>query len=99
MLKDATIESPDNYGVTYDNGKFVKEFLEGMKTTPCKILFVFGGSDPWTGAAISDDIVSANANISKLIVFEGVHTDVTTHWNKEDIQTLKKFLDPYLKKQ
>ena len=99
MLKDATIESPDNYGVTYDNGKFVKEFLEGMKTTPCKILFVFGGSDPWTGGAISDDIVSANANISKLIVFEGVHTDVTTHWNKEDIQTLKKFLDPYLKKQ
>jgi hypothetical protein len=68
-----------------------------MKTTPCKILFVYGGADPWTGAAIADDIILANPNISKLTVFEGTHTDFVNYWTDKDKQKLYEFLDPFLK--
>ena len=88
---------PETFGVIYDNGKFINEFLEGMKTTPCKILFVYGGADPWTGAAIADDIILANPNISKLTVFEGTHTDFVNYWTDKDKQKLYEFLDPFLK--
>ena len=87
--------TPEQFGVTYDGGKFIKEFLKGMETTPCKMLFVYGSADPWTGAALPDP---ANPNVQKLIVYLGTHTDVTTYWTTEDEQTLKNFLDPIIGK-
>ena len=89
--------NPKTFGVTYDNGKFINEFLEAMKTTPCKMLFVYGGSDPWTGGAIADDIVNANPNISKMIVQYGIHNDTTSYWTEANKKQLSDFLDPFLK--
>ena len=66
-----------------------------METTPCKMLFVYGSADPWTGATLPDP---ANPNIQKLIAYLGTHTDVTTYWTTEDEQTLKNFLDPIIGK-
>ncbi len=45
---------------------------EWLKTTKCKMYFVYGGNDPWTGAAIDDP---TNANVKKYIVPNGTHND------------------------
>ena len=46
------------YDVKYDEGKLMKSFLDFVKNNrnkdKCKMLFVYGGNDPWTGAAIPD---------------------------------------------
>lgn len=65
------------FDVTYDNGKLMKDFLGFVKNNSsnarCKMLFVYGGNDPWTGAAIPDP-AAGDACVKKYIVHKGVHS-------------------------
>ena len=50
----------------------VKEFV---KTTDCKILFVYGQYDPWSSAGIQDsDIPASQTNVQRILVPAGVHS-------------------------
>ncbi len=46
--------------------------LKWLETTDCKMYFVYGEDDPWTGAAIPDP---TNPNVKKYIVPRGTHND------------------------
>ena len=95
--------TPATYGVTYDDGKFIKEFLEGMKTSDCNMMFVYGLQDPWTGAQIPDENLGKNSR--KLMVsskldkpdeagFEaGLHNDDIDKWAPSDRNELFKWLN------
>ena len=91
-------ENPDAYGVTYDNGKFEKEVLEGLKQSTCNMMFVYGSQDPWTGGQIPDDKLGVNSQ--KLIVVNpsdspteaGLHNDFIDQWNASKKAQLFKWL-------
>ena len=82
---------PEGYGVTYDNGEYVKEFLEGMKQSTCHMMFVYGMQDPWTGGQISDDMLGVNSR--KLFIRNGTHNDYIDMWNQSEKAELFKWLD------
>ena len=67
----------DWYGVTYDGGALMNSFLDFVKNNrynnKCKIVFIYGGNDPLTGAAIPDP-ASDDPYVKKHIVSEGVHS-------------------------
>jgi len=83
--------NPATYGVTYDNGKYVKEFLEGMKQSTCNMMFVYGMQDPWTGGQIPDDKMGVNSR--KLFIRNGTHNDFIDMWNQSEKTELFKWLD------
>ena len=82
---------PEGYGVTYDNGEYVKEFLEGMKQSTCHMMFVYGMQDPWTGGQIPDDMLGVNSR--KLFIRNGTHNDYIDMWNQSEKAELFKWLD------
>ena len=49
-----------------------------LTTTNCKMMFIYGEDDPWTGAAIDDP---TNPNVQKVIVPHGTHNDYINKWN------------------
>ena len=67
----------NTYGVTYDGGKLMNDFLAFVKNNrnkdKCKMLFIYGGYDPWTGAAIPDPDPD-DPYVKKHIVPEGIHS-------------------------
>ena len=56
------------------NGKMIEDFLKNLNTTKKKMIFVYGGNDPWTGAAVPNSVTS-NPNVKKLIIPHGTHND------------------------
>ena len=91
---------PSSYGVTYDEGQFVKSFLDGMKQSNCHMMFVYGMQDPWTGAQIPDD--KMGVNIRKLFIqhsdnperkSSGLHNDNIDQWNQSERGELFKWLN------
>ena len=95
--------NPASFGVTYDNGKFIKEFFEGMKKSDCNMMFVYGMQDPWTGGQIPDQYLGKNSG--KLFIsskldkpdeagFEaGLHNDYIDKWCLSDRNELFKWLN------
>lgn len=86
------------YGVTYDKGKFVSEFLEGMKQSTCHMMFVYGMQDPWTGGQIPDDKMGKNSR--KLIIQRpydeseaGLHNDAISTWSQSERNELFTWLN------
>ncbi len=90
------------YGVQYDGGKLMKDFLAFVKnnrnTSKCKMLFVYGANDPWTGAAIPDPD-SNDPYVKKFVVPNGVHSgwlNYTPHYSTKDkdyiVNTVKQML-------
>lgn len=67
----------NTYHVTYDGGRLMDEFLAFVKDNrnqyKCKMLFIYGGNDPWTGAAIPDPDPD-DPYVKKHIVPGGVHS-------------------------
>ena len=65
------------YGVQYDGGKLMNDFLAFLRnnrnTSKCKMLFVYGANDPWTGAAIPDPAAD-DPYIKKFVVPDGIHS-------------------------
>ena len=80
------------------NGKMMADFLNNLNTTSKKMVFVYGGNDPWTGAAIPDSATN-NPNVKKMIMPWGTHTDDLLSrdnwWNKgeEIVLAIDAFLD------
>ncbi len=70
----------------------VKNFV---KTTDAKIVFVYGGYDPWTKAGITDeDIPAGHTNIARFLVPSGVHDDyVLSSTYSSDATIGKKIVD------
>lgn len=95
-------DSPAYYGVTYDNGKFIKEFFEGMKNSDCNMMFVYSMQDPWTGGQIPDQYLGKNS--AKLFISSmldspeagyeaGLHNDAIDKWTPSDRNELFKWLN------
>ena len=65
------------YGVTFDDGKLMKDFLEFIRNNrynnKCKMLFIYADNDPWSGAAIPDPDAD-DPYIKKHMVTDGVHS-------------------------
>ncbi len=68
----------------------VKDFL---KTTDCKMFFVYGENDPWTGAAIDDP---TNENVKKLVIKGGTHNDAIQTYTADERNQLMDFVKPIL---
>ena len=83
--------SPDVFGVTYDGGKFIREFFEGMKQSTCPMMFVYGMQDPWTGGQIPDDCLGPNSQ--KLYIHNGTHNDYIDKWNASERNQLFHWLN------
>lgn len=91
LKRNQTITSyNDYYGVTYDGGKLMKDFLDFVKNNrnrdKCKMFFVYGGNDPWTGAAIPDPDPD-DPYVKKHIVPRGVHSawlNYPGHYTEQD---------------
>ena len=70
------------YEVEYDGGKLMKGFLDFVKNNrykdKCKMLFVYGGNDPWTGAAIPDPDKD-DPYVKKFVVPNGTHNAWLTY--------------------
>ena len=90
------------YDVKYDEGKLMKSFLDFVKNNrnkdKCKMLFVYGGNDPWTGAAIPDPDKD-DPCVKKYVVPNGTHNAFLTnpeYYRPEDkdyiINTVKEWL-------
>ena len=77
MINQQTITKyNERYEVEYDGGKMMKGFLDFVKNNrnkdKCKMLFVYGGNDPWTGAAIPDPDKD-DPYVKKFVVPNGTH--------------------------
>ena len=94
--------NPADFGVTYDNGKFIKEFFEGMKNSDCNMMFVYGMQDPWTGGQIPDQYLGKNS--AKLFISSmldspeagpeaGLHNDAIDRWIPSDRNEIFKWLN------
>ena len=68
----------------------VKDFL---KTTDCKMFFVYGENDPWTGAAIDDP---TNENVKKLVIKNGTHNDAIYTYTADESKQLMDFVKSIL---
>ena len=90
------------YEVEYDGGKMMRGFLDFVKNNrnkdKCKMLFVYGGNDPWTGAAIPDPDKD-DPCVKKYVVPNGTHNAFLTnpeYYRPEDkdyiINTVKEWL-------
>ena len=89
---------PSTFGVTYDGGKFITEFFNGMIQSNCHIMFIYGMQDPWTGGQIPDDKMGVN---SKKIFIQhptdrhstaGLHNDDIDQWNTSERNELFNWL-------
>ena len=92
------------YSVTYDEGKLMKDFLQFVQNNrndkKCRMLFIYGANDPWTGAAIPDPAAD-DPYVKKYIVPSGLHSghlNNTSHYSESDknyiINTIRQFLTP-----
>ena len=88
--------------VVYDGGKMMKGFLDFVKNNrykdKCKMLFVYGGNDPWTGAAIPDPDKD-DPYVKKFVVPNGTHNgwlNYPNYYTTEDrdyiVNTVKEWL-------
>jgi len=68
----------------------VKDFL---KTTDCKMFFVYGENDPWTGAAIDDP---TNENVKKMVIKGGTHNDAIYTYTADERKKLMDFVKSIL---
>ena len=84
--KEKLTKASDKVELSY----LVKDFL---KTTDCKMFFVYGENDPWTGAAIDDP---TNENVKKLIIKNGTHNDYIMTYTDDERKQLMDFVKPIL---
>lgn len=68
----------------------VKDFLT---TTKCKMFFVYGENDPWTGAAIDDP---TNENVKKMVIKGGTHNDAIYNYTADESKQLMDFVKSIL---
>lgn len=81
---------PAGFGVTYDGGQYVREFLQGMKQSNCPMMFVYSMQDPWTGGQIPDEYLGRNSQ--KMFIQNGTHNDYIDKWNASERNQLFQWL-------
>jgi pimeloyl-ACP methyl ester carboxylesterase len=93
-----------NYETTYDGGKLMKDVLTFVQNNrndkKCRMLFVYGADDPWTGAAIPDPAADGQYVI-KYTVPKGVHNwrlDDPHYYGASDKETIITTVRQLLKK-
>ena len=68
--------------MTYDGGTLMNKFLSFVKNNrndkKCRMLFIYGSNDPWTGAAIPDPAAD-DPYVKKYVVRNGVHSGHLTY--------------------
>ena len=84
--KEKAIKASDKTELSY----LVKDFL---KTTNCKMFFVYGENDPWTGAAIDDP---TNENVKKMVIKGGTHNDAIYNYTADERNKLMNFVKSIL---
>ena len=72
---------------------------DSRNTSKCKMLFVYGANDPWTGAAIPDPAAD-DPYVKKFVVRDGIHSgwiNNTKHYTVQDrdyiVNTVKQMLE------
>ena len=62
--------------------------------TSCRMIFVYGANDPWTGAGINPDIHNKNNNITYYLIDEGIHSPyLITYINQKQVEELLNEID------
>ena len=84
--KEKASKASDKTELSY----LVKDFL---KTTDCKMFFVYGENDPWTGAAVDDP---TNENVKKLVIKNGTHNDAIYTYTTDERNQLMDFVKSIL---
>lgn len=84
--KEKANKASDKVELSY----LVKDFL---KTTDCKMFFVYGENDPWTGAAIDDP---TNENVKKMVIKNGTHNDAIPTYTADESKQLMDFVKPII---
>ena len=84
--KEKAIKASDKTELSY----LVKDFLT---TTKCKMFFVYGENDPWTGAAIDDP---TNVNVKKMVIKGGTHNDAIYNYTADERNKLMNFVKSIL---
>lgn len=84
----------DFYEGQWDGGKLMTDFRKWVYTENTqKIVFVYGGNDPWTGGAIDNEAAEANANVVKIMNPGGTHTDDFLQPDKYTAEATKEIKD------
>lgn len=91
------------YNLTYDGGKLMNGFLDFVKNNRnnqrCRMLFVYGANDPWTGAAIPDP-EPQDPYVKKYVVPNGVHShylEDRTHYSAADANYIMTTIRTWLR--
>jgi hypothetical protein len=87
---NAPVCDPKKFGVNYDGGAFIRQFLSGMKLSDCYMFFVYGLQDPWTGACIPEEYLGKNSQI--LFIKDGIHNDFIAQWDEAERNQLLQWL-------
>ena len=87
---NAPVCDPKKFGVNYDGGAFIRQFLSGMKLSDCYMFFVYGLQDPWTGACIPEEYLGKNSQI--LFIKDGIHNDFISQWDEAERSKLLQWL-------
>jgi hypothetical protein len=87
---NAPVCDPKKFGVNYDGGAFIRQFLSGMKISDCYMFFVYGLQDPWTGACIPEEYLGKNSQI--LFIKDGIHNDFIAQWDEAERNQLLQWL-------
>ena len=87
---NAPVCDPKKFGVNYDGGAFIRQFLSGMKLSDCYMFFVYGLQDPWTGACIPEEYLGKNSQV--LFIKNGIHNDFIAQWDEAERNQLLQWL-------
>ena len=90
QMKDYMDNQRDKGSERIDLSFKIADFL---KTTDCKMFFVYGENDPWTGAAIDDP---TNVNVKKLVIKGGTHNDAIPTYTDDERKQLMDFVKPII---
>ena len=92
----------DDYNVTFDGGALMKGFLHFLENNAsndkCKMVFIYGENDPWTGAAIPDDAAD-DTYIKKFVIPQGIHNSELnneTYYPKDYRQKIIEAIEGFL---
>ena len=112
LLSDEEIESfnnqtsikniAKNYSVEWDNGALMNGFLdflaENSSQNKCRMVFIYGENDPWTGGSIPDNLAD-DTYVKKIIIRKGIHCPYLNnefYYSKEDREKIVSAIENFL---
>ncbi len=96
------VKLTEDYHIEYDNGALMNgffDFLAGNSSNDkCRMVFVYGENDPWTGGAIADNLAD-DTYVKKIIIKKGVHSSSLNnelYYSKEDREKIVSAIENFL---